>query len=208
MYLTINQLASQVKYNQYIELGPGPGTWTKLFLEKNSTKKHVLIDVSKEMLKQAKNKLNEYNKIKYIESNFSDVQLSEKFDFFFSSRAIEYVPDKKKTIKKIYDLLAKNSAGAIITKTPHPIRDYIYDIIGRKIRIEQTGMISPKKMKKMLKVVGFTNIKIYPVIVEFPPSVKYNLPKVNKKIYELMSNKKFGLLSSLLSEAYLVTFEK
>jgi len=208
MQSTISKLASGIGYNRYIELGPGPGTWTKLFLDRNSDKEHVLVDVSKEMLDQAKVKLKKYKKIRYIQSNFLDAKISGKFDFFFSSRAIEYVPNKEKTIAKIYNILEEGGSGAIITKTPYPRRDKIYSILGRKLRFEHKDQISTKRMKRLLKDAGFRNINFYPVIVEFPPSVRFNLPKLNWGLYLSMSNNKFGLMSNLISEAYLVTFKK
>ena len=39
MRSSINKLSRTAKYSRFIELGPGPGTWTKLFLNRN---KHLL----------------------------------------------------------------------------------------------------------------------------------------------------------------------
>ncbi|MFA6275086.1 MAG: class I SAM-dependent methyltransferase, partial [Candidatus Paceibacterota bacterium] len=44
-------------FSNYLEFGPGPGTWTKFFLDKKSGANFTLVDISNEMLSLAKQNL-------------------------------------------------------------------------------------------------------------------------------------------------------
>lgn len=209
MFNTIKEKSKNTFFKKYIELGPGPGTWTKLFLENNPNAEFDLIDISSEMLKQAKNNLQKYpNKINYIKKDFLTFKTNKKYDFFFSSRAIEYLSDKEKAFEKIGNIIENKGKGIIITKTPHPIKDKIYEKIGRKIKSEHKDQISMKKMKVLLEKNGFKDIKIRHLIIEFPPSVRYNKPGINKKLYKIFKNRKICFFTKPFSEAYIAEFVK
>ena len=205
---TLIKISKDYKFKEYIEIGPGPGTWTKIFLERNKNAKFTLVDISYEMLEQAKKNLINYSNLVYLKGDFLKIPLGKKFDFFFSSRALEYLSDKEFAFKRIGEIIKKNGNGVIITKTPHPIKDKIYNKIGRKIRHEHKDQISLKRMKNLLEKNGFVDIKFFNVITEFPPSVRYNQPVINKKLYSLFNNKKPGIFLKPFSEAYMVIFRK
>src|SRR3989344_7588832 len=88
-----------------LEVGPGPGTWTKFLLEANPVAQYTLVDISREMLTQAREALAGRANVAFIESDLLAFESSELFDFFFSSRAIEYLPDKHAAVQKIASLL-------------------------------------------------------------------------------------------------------
>lgn len=100
------------------ELGPGPGTWTKSMLEKAPGASFDLVDISKEMLKQAATALQSYPNVTYIESDILDFKPTAQYDFFFSSRIIEYVPEKEAAINTITGAMKSGAHGYIVTKTP------------------------------------------------------------------------------------------
>ena len=56
----------------YFELGPGAGTWTRVMHENSEFDSLKLVDVSENMLEQAKNNLKDFNDIDYTVSNFLD----------------------------------------------------------------------------------------------------------------------------------------
>ena len=192
----------ELKYGSYFELGPGPGTWTRLFLEKNSSAAYTLVDISREMLKLAQEKLVNYVNVKYFEADFYDFKEEKKYDFFFSSRALEYLPDKEKAVKKIYALLNEDGRGAIITKNP---RYYLYKLLNRKVPAMHKGQISPRKLEKIFKRTGLKEIKIYPVIMTVPLLKSEFL---NRLAYKVLGNVKFNIISRLLAESYMVKFKK
>ncbi len=117
-----NVLSRFTNCTSILEVGPGPGTWTKLLLGINPNASYDLVDISVEMLKQAKNNLADFPNVNFIESDILEFSSTTSYDGFFSSRIIEYVPDKAKAIAIITDRLRPGAVGFISTKTPQSNR--------------------------------------------------------------------------------------
>lgn len=186
----------------YIELGPGPGTWTKLFIEKNKTASFDLVDISSEMLKLAKNNLRGHQNIRYFESDFLDFKPDKNYDLFFSSRALEYIRDKESAVKKIADLLKSGGRGFIITKTPKYLRSRI---LMRQIPEIHRHQISPGKLSVILSKNQFRNIEIYPATMNFP---LLHSTRLNKLLYQLLGGYKLNFINRFFAESYCIKFMK
>ena len=193
---------NRTSFYDYLELGSGAGTWTKLFLEKCPDAKFDLVDISGEMLDQAKENLGSYQNIRYFEADFLDFKPDKQYDLFFSSRALEYVPDKKRAVLKIAGLLRSGGRGFIITKTPKYLRARVF---GRKIPRLHQGQIAPRKLKQLLSEAGFKNIAIYPATMSFP---LFKSPKLNRLLFKVFYKHGLNFLSEFFSESYCVKFEK
>lgn len=113
-----------VKCKNILEVGPGPGTWTKLLLGVNPQARYNLVDISREMLAQAQHNLTGQSNVRFVESDILDFSSNEQYDGFFSSRIIEYVPDKAKAISIITQHLVPGAVGFISTKTPQTDRPF------------------------------------------------------------------------------------
>jgi len=198
--------SKNIKFKKCLELGPGPGTWTKILLKQNPEAEFLLLDISKEMLNQAKKNFKGYKNIKYKQQDFLEFKSRKKFDFFFSSRVLEYIPDKKKAVKIIYNILRKNGKAIIITKEPHKFKVKIRKLLGKKLNPIDFGRISYKELETLLKKQGFRNIRIYPAI--FPWFNSPFLQWIRLPIFNLLYKKKMNFLSKNLSESYLIKFEK
>lgn len=201
--MTFDSIFSRLDFNfkSYLEVGPGQGTWTKLFLGKFSEANYDLVDISSEMLRICQENLKNFQ-INYIEADFTKFHTKKKYDFIFSSRALEYFPDKFAFVKKMRDLLEDGGRAIIITKTPKYIRNFL---LKRKISDIHKGQISPKKLKKILKKFNFSKIEIYPAIIYFP---FLKSPQLNIFLYKIFSNFKLNLLSYFFSESYLIKIKK
>ena len=187
----------------YLESGPGAGTWTKLFIEQNPQANFDLVDISSEMLKLTKKNLSGHKaNINYFEKDFLEFEPKKKYDFFFSCRTFEYLPDKELAVKKVADLLMSGGWGFVITKTPKYLRS---KILGRKIAELHRGQISPRKLKKLLKKAGFKNLEFYPVTMSFP---LLRSAKTNKLLHKILFKNKLIFLSKFFSESYCVKFVK
>lgn len=93
----------ELVFSEYLELGPGPGTWTKLFLTKQPEAKFTLVEISNEMIALAQKSLVGRGELNFIRADFMSLpEESRRVDFFFSSRALEYLPDKAQAVKKIF----------------------------------------------------------------------------------------------------------
>ena len=212
-YFTIHESIARriigVKFADYFELGPGPGTWTTLFYRANPNAAFTLVDISKEMSNQYSLEMRTLPNVEYIVSDLLDFKESKKIDLFFSSRALEYIEDKKAAIKKISELMRPGAQGYIITKNPER---------GLKRRVDSRplhqGQISFKELKQLLSENGFSHIEAYPSVVRMPagrlfPSWARTL--FGEMLYRHYANKKFSESMSWLSritESYIVTFVK
>lgn len=147
-----------------LELGPGPGTWTKLLLQKAPQASYDLVDISKEMLSQAQAALAEYTNISYTESDICEFTPERQYDYFFSSRIIEYVPDKDKAIATIARSLKTGANGFLITKTPQYKRLFF-----KKPKAGLHSLqIDCKKISDLLEKHGCEVTAVLPVTFVFP----------------------------------------
>jgi trans-aconitate methyltransferase len=88
-------------------------------------------------------------------------KLSEKFDVIFSSRALEYMSDKRKMVLQSYELLRPGGALVIITKNPDwhdKKREHNQSEAGI-----QTDWISWQTLATQFYDAGFSQISIFPV---------------------------------------------
>lgn len=191
-----------LNFSNFFEVGPGEGTWTKMFLETSKAAMFDLIDISSEMLAGAKIKLGRYQNIRYFESDFLAFEPDKKYDLFFSCRALEYSPDKESFVKKVAFLLNDGGRGFVITKTPKYWRA---KLLGRKISELHRGQISPRLLKNLLERYGFKNVEIYPVTMNFP---LLNLVNLNLLLHKIFFRRKLNFLSQFFAESYLVKFSK
>ncbi|MFH1744875.1 MAG: class I SAM-dependent methyltransferase [bacterium] len=190
------------KFSSCLELGPGAGTWTKEMIALNPEAKIDLVDISGEMLGLCKKRFYKNKNLRYFESDFLRYETEKKYDLFFSSRALEYITDKEVTMKKIYGLLRKDGVGIIITKTPKYLRN---KILMRRVSDFHSGQVAPRKLRNILKTIGFENIEIYPATVSSPV---FCSAKMNLMLFKLLSKYKLNFFSEFFSESYLIKFRK
>ncbi|MCK4539858.1 class I SAM-dependent methyltransferase [Candidatus Parcubacteria bacterium] len=203
--MTLNAIKKHAFASAYVscfELGPGHGTWTKELLEYSDKANYDLLDISSEMLRLVKERFKDRENINYIESDFLEFKPEKQYDFFFSSRVIEYIPKKEEVIKKISDLIKPRGRGFIITKTPKYLRD---KMLGRKIDDFHSGQIAPEKLMELFKKNNCKNIKIYPVTMSWP---FWRSAKMNMLLHKTFGNHRLNLISQFFSESYCVVFDK
>lgn len=193
---------SKQTFSDYLELGPGPGTWTKLFLKCNDHADYDLVDISKEMLAQARESLGENKTIRFFETDFLEYQPDKKYDVFFSSRVIEYFPDKEVLVEKIVKTLKSGATGFIITKTP---KYKLNKFLKRKTADFHSGQIPSGELSSMFQKNGCKNIKMYPVVMSFPI---FRSVTLNKILFKIFSRSRLNIISNFFSESYCIKFTK
>ncbi len=191
-----------IDYEDCLELGPGAGTWTEILLGLRPDARYDLVDISSAMLDLARKKLGEKANIRFIEADFLQLAPEMKYDLFFSSRAIEYLPDKAAVSGKIAGLLRPGGAGFIITKEPHYLRQ---KLLGRSVPELHRGQIAHNQLARMLESCGLEIIRIRPATVSVP-AIKS--PGLNKLAFRLLSRFPINPLSRVLSESYCIMFKK
>jgi len=204
---SIIEVLRDVDFSNFIELGPGPGTFTKVILEGRQKVHGLLFDISEEMLRQAKQELASWgDNLEYFNGDFNQIDIDKKFDLFFSCRAIEYLEDKNLMIKKIDKLLNRSGFGVIVTKNPH----YLKTWFNHQKNSQHGGEIAAEDLSHLLRTNGLKVIRVSPVIIRFFPSnLLFKLArKLNFILFKYLHSKRMGFLSSLMAESYLILFSK
>ncbi|MEK6887233.1 MAG: class I SAM-dependent methyltransferase [Nanoarchaeota archaeon] len=201
------QHTKDIKFGNYLEFGVGPGTWTKMFLNKNGN--FTLVDISKEMLKLAKENLSKNKNIKFIVGNILNLKSKNKYDFVFSSRAIKYIPKKEKLFKIIYSSMKEAGSCVIINQSC----DTIMQRIDRLFRVKSKetlhqGGITIKDLKQILIKAGFRDIELFPVEIKVGIPGLIIFKQVSQLIWKLFYKYELNWLSTLLSGSYLIRMKK
>jgi len=201
-YKSIQNATEDVNFNRCLELGPGPGTWTRVLYRKNSDANFDLVDISQEMKNQFYLEMRANHNINYLISDIMEFNTEKKYDFFFSSRAIEYLEDKKILMQKIYSILLKNGTGIIITKNPQ-----IGLLRKKRKKWQHTNQIEIENFKILLTDIGFNNIEFYPVIVRIPLIERIS-SKFSENLYARIYKKQLKKKYIPMIESYLIKFKK
>ena len=188
--------------SRILEVGPGPGTWTKVLLEENPAAQYTLVDISSEMLSQARASLSLRKNIVFTESDFAAFTSNKYFDFFFSSRAIEYMPDKAVVARKITEILSPGAYGAIVTKMPKPLFDRVK---GRSVDGLHGGQISPGLLRRHIKQSGCVVISVRIATATVPG---FRSPSLNMLAYRILRHIPLFFPFSLFAESYVAVFRK
>ena len=200
-YLTIKQHTKGISFTSCLEVGPGPGTWTRLLYRVNQNAAFDLVDITEAMRKQFKLEMRSSPNVTYHVADIMDYQDAQPYDLFFSSRAIEYFDDKPAFFVKLQSLVAINGKGVLITKKPfHGIR--------KDKRTAHQGQISMSEMKKMLEENGFVEVKFYPAVVRIPIISRFT-SELSEYLHEKCLNKELNITkTNRVVESYLVSFKK
>lgn len=188
-------------FGAYLELGPGPGTWTNVFVDRCPNASFTLVDISEEMLALARNNV-QAEDISFIHSSAEQFTSDRQFDFFFSSRAVEYVDDKASVLENIISMLANGAHGVIVTKMPHYRRARL---AGRDFSDLHRGQIAPRDLRSLLHEYGCTDISMYPATTNVPI---FNSARLNMVCYQCVRNIPINPITAFFSESYIVTFTK
>jgi len=199
----INYQIKDIKYRSCFELGPGPGTWTKLLLNHSADSFYKLLDISGEMHRQFQRKIGILPNIDYQIGDFENYKDEKTYDFFFSSRAIEYIADKEKAVENIGNILSPGKEGMIITKTPHYFKK---KVLFQDTPWQHKNQIKPGELKKLLRKYNFQDIRFYPAIIYVPLLGRLNI--INRIIWNLVYKIRLNFITQFISEAYLVKFAK
>lgn len=206
--LTLRAIARHVLTDERLhpkrifELGPGAGTWTKFLVKKFPEAQIDLLDISREMLGRAQEALAKEKHIRYTETDILDWKPEGKYDFFFSSRVLEYIEDKKKFCDTIYSALESGGRGFLITKMPHYARERF---LGRRSSDLHQGQISPGALIDALRGAGFKDVVAYPVTMSIP---LLHSPKLNVAFGKLLGAYSLGPVGMFFAESYSVVFRK
>lgn len=107
----INAIPDNKENPKVLDLGCGTGNITQKLLTRFPQAEVTCLDLSENMIKIAKNKLSQYKSIKYLIGDFTETEITEKYDAIISSLALHHIPndkEKEEMYQAIYKALNKN----------------------------------------------------------------------------------------------------
>lgn len=203
-YCAIKEHVKNIDYSNCLELGPGPGTWTTVLYKQNNKASYTLVDISEAMKNQYHLEMRNMDNIEYVIADIMTMDFSKKFDFFFSSRAVEYLQNKKDFFTKLFDLMSEQSQGVIITKN----KNFGLFKFKADSRFQHQGQMTVSECRLYLEEAGFKSIEFYPVIIRLPIFDRFNQFFSSKIFLNHISRKLSNSFVNKLSESYLVKFKK
>ncbi len=188
------------KYKSALEIGPGDGIWTELFI--NYVQKLDVIEISSEMRDMFLDRLKNKDNIKIILGDIFDVPLTKKYDLIYTVRCFEYIPDKLEIIKKFSCALNNGGDLIIVTKNPEFFKIKNFD---KKLHSKQ---ININDLSKMLEKNNFNGIKIIPAVFGKYFQIPFLSFLYNYFHKKYMVNYKKGKIKNKLVESYLIFARK
>lgn len=183
----------------FLEVGAGPATWTRYFVETHPDARFTLVDISQELLAQARQAL-QNGTVEYVHSDFMEYASDRHVDFFFSSRALEYFEDKAGFAQKVASLLRPDGRGFVITKCGHPWRDRLR---GRHLPERHAHQTTPRALVRELRRAGLeiTGVGVAAVTIPLVSS-----PMLNTLAWKILRH--VPLVSMLVAESFWISFRK
>lgn len=107
-----------LQVNNMLEVGCGPGTWTRDCLQ--HTRRLTLLDISREMLHEARTQFSDEAAVSFICGDFTSggFEGGSRFDAIVSVRSIEYMSPKRDVARQVSRLLRPGGIFVVVTKNP------------------------------------------------------------------------------------------
>lgn len=178
-FATLTALLAQFPIRgNILEIGAGPAVWTELYIK--DAEKVTLLDISDEMLKAAKARIDSWASGSYaglvsyicnnvLEASFPAVQ----FDSIITIRAFEYFADKRKFLAKCAQWLRPGGRLIIGTKN-YDWKDAEDQRVARErdggaaesdiATAMQTDLVSPSQLDSMAQEATFHVCEIRPLV--------------------------------------------
>lgn len=164
-----------------LEIGCGPGTWTREVAARS--REVVAVDISENMIAEAR-KFTHGLPVNFIHSDFLASKPEGAFDKIYSARAIEYIRDQDLLAKKIASLLAPGGTVVLITKTRFSIwrgrTRLLYKCLplaGRLLNRSRSEppapgvhqyLPSPEQLIRAFAPYGLVPLRVRPVVLRLP----------------------------------------
>lgn len=190
------------KITRALEIGGGDGAWTPYIAERAD--RMDFLDISKEMLSQAKRALSRFPAITYIEGDFLQWKSeSESYGAILSIRNIEYMNDKEAVVRTFATAL--QSGGILIVSTKNPAFDWGGYFGGKELH---SGQITRGHLLHLLRRYGFQIRAVYPAIIG--KLIRLAPVRIFFDLLHTIALRIPGaaVLLSWVSESYLVVAEK
>ena len=127
---------------EFVDAGAGTGRWSKKILDAFTDSQGLMIDLSEDMLRQARMKLEksqEIHRVSIIQSDldkFDDTQYQDKFNVAFSfHNVLGFVKDPEMVIRKMYNMV--KSGGYVVCAIPNYYHNIFFNILVQNLELAE-----------------------------------------------------------------------
>ena len=214
-YSSIKFHCETVRFSRCLEIGPGPGTWTRVLFKMNSSAEFDLVDISEEMKAQFHSEMRAgLGNVRYHTGDFLGFRTTGQYDFVFSSRALEYFENKQQLAAHLAELLVSGAEGRIITKNPDLW--LLRKFIGKQdSRPQHQRQVRIRELRALLEGAGFSDLEFYPAVIQLPlgrVASRFGLGiGLAERLYRRFCNRELSAAPTWLlgiTESYIVRFRK
>jgi len=147
------------RVSRALEIGGGAGAWTPFFASRAT--QLDFLDISEEMLKEAKVALASFTQITYLHTDFLAWEPEPAaYNLVASIRNIEYMQDKRSVLARMSRALSRGGTLILSTKSPHFDWNGYFDT-----KALHSGQISITELTTLLAESGFEVVQVYPAII-------------------------------------------
>lgn len=149
------------KFLNILDIGCGTGNYTKLLSDKFLEAKIKAVDISDEMIKIARKKL-EGRKIEFSVADAEEFSLEEKFDLISSNASFQWFQDLKKDLTKYKRALREKGVilfSAFGPKTFFQLHSCLEEFLGKSISISASNFLNKQEVERILKDI-FSEVEV------------------------------------------------
>ncbi|MBD3406137.1 MAG: methyltransferase domain-containing protein [Candidatus Lokiarchaeota archaeon] len=130
--------------SRILELGPGPGYFSREISNRVDNGQHIMADIQKEMLEKVRSRLGSNNRTGFIQANGEKMPFLDKtFDVVFLVAVLGEIPDKLMCLKEINRILTDNGLLSITEQPGDP------------------DSLTTKEILEIAELAGFRQRRIY-----------------------------------------------
>lgn len=140
-------------FDKILDIGCGTGNYTKLLKNRYPTAHIKAIDISREMVEIAKEKLHG-RMIEFIIGDAEVMDFKEQFDFITSNASFQWFEDLETTLLKYKNLLNRNGVISFSIFGPltfYELNQSLRGVFGEGVSISSCNFIEKVKIKKILE---------------------------------------------------------
>lgn len=179
------QLLEEINPKNVLEIGPGPGFYTKMICEYPSVKHYTAIEIGQAFIDFLKDRLKKFNKKNFsfdlICNEFFSSKTNRKYDFIILLSTVHHIPDRLVLFKKLNSLLKKNGYIYCCDPTHYLIRlnqllkklilkRYLFQYYRAKDKIGTHNMCTYEEYKGIIRRIP--DLKIDKVYYSIPEKIK------------------------------------
>ena len=192
------------KKGSFLDIATGSGEITSEIIKFNNFNQIVLVDISQKMLHKMKLKLKRFDKIKFINEDFSKIKFKKKFDYIVCLGILAHFNDNKVFFSTLKRISKKGSTILLQSSLSNFPTNRINKIFFSKRYIKKfnykINYVTEKKLNHLFKKYGFEVVMVkkyslgIPVLDKIFPIFNYYIEIIFCKFFPTIGSEAIFLL--------------